>query len=105
MFDNNKGNKQKMKATKIKLEIDDELSGGKYVNIAMVNHSDAEFTIDGFFIQPQKPVAKHAMRMITSPLAAKRLYMLLGARLSKFEKMFGEIKLPQAPIHESDEIN
>ncbi len=105
MFDDSDNKKQSMKATKIKLEVDDNIAGGDYVNIALVHHSDSDFTLDGFFMQPQKPVAKHAVRMIMSPLAAKRLHMLLGVRLSKFEKIFGQIKVPQAPGHEPPDIN
>jgi hypothetical protein len=85
------------KAVKIKLEVSEKLEGGRYSNVALVNNSDSEFVIDGFFLQPQKPVAKHATRMVLSPRAAKRLYMLLGDRLKKYEAMFGEMNVQQGP--------
>ena len=81
------------KAIKVKIEVDDELAGGNYANLCLVNHSDSEFVIDAFFLQPQKPVAKHATRLVLSPRSAKRLYKLLGDRLNKFEKLFGEVKI------------
>ncbi len=83
----------KKKAIKVKIEVNEDLAGGSYVNLCLVNHSDSEFVIDGFFLQPQKPVAKHATRLVLSPRSAKRLFKLLGDRLEKFEKLFGEIKI------------
>lgn len=81
------------KAIKVKIEVDETLAGGSYANLCLVNHSDSEFVIDAFFLQPQKPVAKHAARLVISPRSAKRLYKLLGDRLEKFEKLFGVVEI------------
>ena len=91
--------KIKPKQIKIKVEVDENLSGGTYCNLILVNHSDSEFVLDGFFLQPQKPAAKHGARLVLSPRSAKRLHQLLGNHLTKFEQLFGEIKLagPKPP--------
>ena len=73
---------QKQKSVKIKLEVDEKLAGGDYANLVLVNHSDSEFVLDGFFIQPQKPVARHCTRSVMSPRAAKRLLLLLQDRIN-----------------------
>ena len=86
-------NIDKKKAIKVKIEVDDKLAPGSYANLCLVNHSDSEFIIDTFFVQPQKPVALHASRVVISPRTAKRLHRLLGDRLAKFEQIFGEIDI------------
>jgi Protein of unknown function (DUF3467) len=87
------------KAVRIKIEIDEKLSGGIYCNLCLVNHSDSEFVMDAFFLQPQKPSARHQNRVVFSPKTAKRLYALLGKNLDSYEKRFGKIELtgPQMP--------
>jgi len=95
----------KKKAIRIKVEVDEKLAGGDYANLCLVNHSDSEFVIDGFFLQPQKPQARHALRMILSPRTAKRLYMLLGDRLKRYEKNFGEIEIKPGFGPEPEDMN
>ena len=87
------------KAVRIKIEIDDKLAGGVYCNLCLVNHSDSEFVMDTFFLQPQKPAARHQNRVVFSPKTAKRLYALLGKNIERYEKLFGKIELigPQMP--------
>lgn len=81
------------KAIKVKIEVNEKLAGGSYANLCLVNHSDSEFILDAFFLQPQKPTALHSARLVLSPRSAKRLYKLLGERLAKFEQLFGEIQI------------
>jgi len=83
----------KKRAVKLKLEVDEKLAGGSYANLCLVNHSDSEFIIDAFFLQPQKPSALHSARIVLSPRSAKRLHKLLGERLAKYEQMFGEVDI------------
>ena len=85
--------KEKKKSIKVKIEVDEKLASGNYANLCLVNHSDSEFIVDAFFLQPQKPSALHSARLILSPKSTKRLFKLLGDRLAKFEQVFGEIEI------------
>ena len=83
----------KKNAIKIKIETDPELAGGSYANFCLVNHSDSEFVLDAFFLQPQSPTAKHSVRLVISPKTAKRLNQLLSDRIAKYEALFGEVEI------------
>lgn len=81
------------KEVKIEIQLDEEIAQGVYANLAVVNHSDAEFTLDFIFVQPQAPRAKVRSRVITSPKHVKRLLMVLQDNLQKYEKQFGTIDI------------
>src|SRR6185295_12865654 len=49
------------------------IADGVYVNMALVNHTDSEFTLDFIYVQPQQPKARVKARIITSPRHMKRL--------------------------------
>jgi hypothetical protein len=85
---------QKPKPFNLALQLDEEIAQGKYVNFAIVNHTQTEFVLDFVFVQPQQPKGKVLSRIIASPVNAKRLALALGENVSKFEQRFGEIKLP-----------
>lgn len=87
----------KKRSIKIKIETDPELAGGNYANFCLVNHSDSEFIVDAFFLQPQSPTAKHAVRLVISPKTAKRLNQVLADRIAKYEGLFGEIEVAKGP--------
>lgn len=80
----------------IQIQIDDITAQGIYSNLAFVNHTETEFTIDFIYLQPQEPKGKVRARIITSPLHMKRLFMALQENIRKYEEKFGEIKT-QAP--------
>ncbi len=75
----------------LQIQLDDDIAQGIYVNMAMVNHSETEFTLDLIYIQPQQPKAKVRARVITSPKHCKRLLLALQDNIGKFEAKFGEI--------------
>ena len=79
------------KEVKLEIKLDDEVAQGVYANLAVVNHSDAEFVIDFIFMQPQAPRAKVRSRIITSPQHVKRLINVLEENLSRYEKRFGSV--------------
>ncbi len=81
------------KEVKIEIQLDEEIAQGVYANLAVVNHSDAEFTLDFIFVQPQAPRAKVRSRVITSPKHVKRLLMALEDNLRRYEKTFGTIDI------------
>ena len=89
-----KGEKRKMQ---IQIRVDEDVAQGVYANMAMVNHSDAEFTIDFVYIQPQAPQAKVRSRVITSPRHLKRLVTALQENLARYEAKYGSVDMGVAP--------
>ena len=83
----------KPQEVKLEIQLDDETAQGTYSNLAVINHSDAEFTLDFIFVQPQAPRAKVRSRVITSPKHFKRLLMVLADNLEKYEKQFGKVEV------------
>lgn len=89
--------KEKKRGVQIQVRIDDDVAQGVYTNMAMVNHSDAEFTIDFVYIQPQAPQAKVRSRIITSPKNLKRLVNALQENLAKYEAKHGAVDMGVPP--------
>ena len=81
------------KHVRIQIQLDDETAQGMYVNLAMVNHTEAEFTIDVMYLQPQQPKAKVRARIISSPHHTKRLMVALQENVRRYEDRFGPIEL------------
>lgn len=79
------------KEIQLQVQLDDDIAQGMYVNMAIVNHNETEFTFDFMFIQPQQPKAKVRARIITSPKHAKRFLIALQENLSRFEQRFGVV--------------
>jgi len=80
------------KEIKLEIQLDEETAQGVYINLAVVNHNDTEFTLDFIFVQPQAPRAKVRSRVITSPRHAKRMMLALQENVANYEKMFGPIE-------------
>lgn len=80
---------------KLEIQIDDDIAGGQYINMAVVNHNDSEFVLDCIYVQPQAPKAKVKARLITSPRHAKRLLLALQQNINSFEKRYGVINLEE----------
>ncbi len=91
------------KAPEIQLQIhlDDEIANGQYINMALVNHTETEFTLDFIYVQPQQPKATVRSRIITNPKHMKRLLLAMQDNVAKFEAKFGAIELsePGSPVH------
>ena len=85
----------------LQIQLDDETANGRYVNMALVNHTETEFTLDFIYVQPQQPKAQVLSRIITSPKHMKRLLLAMQDNLSKYEAKFGPIELvdPEGPLH------
>jgi len=79
------------KQVQIQIQLDDEIAQGTYVNLAMVNHTETEFTIDVMYLQPQQPKAKVRSRLISSPKHTKRLMLALQENIRRYEERFGTI--------------
>ena len=85
--------KANKKRHQIKIELDDEIGQGEYVNLAIVTHSPAEFVIDYIRVLPGMVKSKVKSRIIMAPMHAKTLMMALGDNIKKYENKFGEIKI------------
>ena len=79
----------------IQVEMDATTAQGIYTNLAMVNHTETEFTLDFLFIQPQQPKATVRARLISSPKHTRRLIDALTDNLAKYERRFGTIEAPK----------
>ena len=84
--------KQKKKH-QIKIELDDNVGQGEYVNLAIVTHSPAEFVMDYIRVLPGMTKSKVKSRLIMAPMHAKTLMMALQDNIKKYENKFGEIKV------------
>jgi hypothetical protein len=76
----------------VQIQIDEDVAQGVYSNFALVSHTDAEFTLDFAFLQPQAPRAKVRARVITSPKHLKRFISALQDNLAKYEAMHGPVE-------------
>jgi hypothetical protein len=80
----------------INIELSEEMSEGTYSNLAIITHSHSEFIVDFIKMMPGAPKAKVKSRIILTPQHAKRLYKALQDNILKFERLHGEIIVPEA---------
>ncbi len=85
----------------LQIQLDEDVANGQYINMALVNHSETEFTLDFIYVQPQQPKAKVRSRIITNPKHMKRLVLAMQDNLNKFEAKYGHIDLIENhdPVH------
>jgi hypothetical protein len=79
----------------IQVKFPDHLQGGAYSNNMVVTHTKEEFVMDFLMVVP--PAGSVTSRVIVSPGHMKRILAALQENVSKYEKMFGEIQLAEAP--------
>ena len=84
---------QQRKHVQIQIQLDEPIAQGTYVNLALVNHTETEFTIDMMYLQPQQPKARVQSRIISSPKHTKRLLKALEENIQRYEDRFGVIDL------------
>jgi Protein of unknown function (DUF3467) len=84
----------------LNIELSEEMSEGKYSNLAVITHSPAEFIVDFIRMMPGVPKAKVVSRIVLTPQHAKRLQRALADNIQKFESQHGKIQetLGQDPI-------
>lgn len=78
---------------RLQIQIDDDVAQGIYTNLALVNHTPTEFTIDAIYVQPQQPKAKVRARLISSPQHTKRLLLALEENVRRYEERHGKIDI------------
>jgi hypothetical protein len=84
-------------AIQLQIEIDPVTANGAFVNMAMVNHTETEFTLDLVYVQPQAPKAQVRARAITTPKHMKRLLLAIQENLARYEARYGAIDLGDTP--------
>jgi hypothetical protein len=89
----------------IQIEIDPATANGTFVNMAMVNHTDTEFTLDLIYVPPQQLRAVVRARAITTPKHMKRLLHVIQDNLARYEARFGVIDLGDAPHFPGGVVN
>ena len=90
------------KSKKIKIELNDEVAQGNYVNLPIIGYSQAEFILDFIKVIPGIPKADVKSRMIMSPMHTKNLLLMLNAKIKEYEKKFGKIELPKKNINQQN---
>ncbi|HYH95805.1 DUF3467 domain-containing protein [Hyalangium sp.] len=80
-------------APSLQIQLDEEVAQGRYANMAMVDHTQTEFTLDFIYVFPQQPRAKVFSRVITNPQHLKRLVLALQENLARYEAQYGTIPL------------
>ena len=65
-----------------------------YANMVRIAHMPSEIVFDFALKLPGKDPARISARVLMSPLSAKLFQRALAENLAKYEKMFGEIKIP-----------
>lgn len=79
----------------VNIELSPEMAEGTYANLAIITHSHSEFVVDFIKLLPGLPKAKVKSRIILTPQHAKRLYKALQDNINKFERLHGEIEVPE----------
>lgn len=81
----------------VQIEIDPATANGVFVNFAMVNHTDSEFTLDLLYLHPEAPKATVRARAILTPKHMKRLVSAMQENLARYESVFGNVDVGPAP--------
>ena len=82
----------------LQIQLDDDVANGQYINLALINHTESEFTLDFIHVQPQQPRAKVRSRIITSPKHMKRLLLAMQENLARYEARYGPLKLDEGDV-------
>jgi hypothetical protein len=88
-------------ASQLQIQMDEDIANGLYMNLALVNFTETEFTLDFIYVQPQLPRGRVRSRIITNPKHARRLLLALQDSLARYESLHGPIVLSDSdrPTH------
>lgn len=78
--------------TQLNLQIDPDVAEGRYSNLAIINHSPAEFILDFTRLLPGLQKAKVHTRIIMTPQHTKMLLKALEQNIEMYESTHGSIK-------------
>ncbi len=89
-------NENEKKQQGLQIELAPDKAQGEYANFAIITHSSSEFIVDFARMMPGLPKAQVRSRVILAPEHAKRLLGALQENIMRYERTFGQIKMPQA---------
>ncbi len=84
----------KQQGQQLQIELPQETAQGRYANFAIITHSSSDFVLDFACILPGVPKAQVGSRVILAPEHAKRMLMALQENIVRYEREFGQIKIP-----------
>ena len=87
-------NEKKVQQNQLELELPQDVAQGEYVNFAIITHSSSDFVIDFARVLPGVPKSQVKSRVILAPEHAKRLLGALQENILRYERDFGQIKIP-----------
>ncbi len=85
------------KPKSLQLHLPEDVAGGVYSNLTLVNHSQGEFIVDFVFVQPMEPKARVRSRVVVTPQHAKRIAAAMADNINRYEARFGPIAETAAP--------
>ncbi|MBN2372480.1 DUF3467 domain-containing protein [bacterium] len=97
--------KQDIKTTPkktITIDVPSDIEKGAYANQIIIGHSQKEFIMDFGLIVPPGNKIKITSRVITNPIDAKAMLMVLNENISRYEKVFGTINVPHIKLNAED---
>ncbi len=90
----NMNENEKNQPGQLQIELPQEVAQGEYANFAIITHSSSDFVIDFARVLPGVPKAQVKSRVILAPEHAKRLLGALQENIVRYEREFGQIKIP-----------
>jgi hypothetical protein len=85
---------EKSQQGQLQIELPQDVAQGEYANFAIITHSSSDFIIDYARVLPGVPKAQVKSRVILAPEHAKRLLGALQENIIRYEREFGQIKIP-----------
>ena len=82
----------------LRIELNDEVAQGIYVNLSIIGHSTSEFVLDFVRVMPGVSKVGVQARLVMAPEHAKRLLRALADNIDKYERAYGPIKLWDEPF-------
>jgi len=78
----------------LQIELTPDVAQGEYANFAIITHSSSDFVLDFARVLPGVPKAQVKSRVILAPEHAKRLLAALQENILRYEREYGQIKIP-----------
>lgn len=85
---------EKNQSGQLQIELPQDVAQGEYANFAIITHSSSDFVIDFARVLPGVPKTQVKSRVILAPEHAKRLLGALQENIVRYEREFGQIKIP-----------
>ena len=78
----------------LQIELTPDVAQGEYANFAIITHSSSDFVVDFARVLPGVPKSQVKSRIILAPEHAKRLLAALQENVMRYEREYGQIKIP-----------